>query len=289
MVLSSEFGAMTPLIVTNYCGKPIRCFADWAEFALPPERMRRHWKKGRSAFELGREWVPGTSPEVPESLMRLLDSHEATRGIRFHAGKTECETPLPFSTRGPRCHDLALYGSRAGYSVTVCIEAKADESFGETVANELKSAMKRPGSAFPLRFDWLCRSLLGCAGFVNFSELVLSSAVAHLRYQLFSAVAGTLLEAANQRSRLAVFVVHEFRTSATDDRKLAENAAALHDFVAALLAHNSCDSANVVSEDRSLIGPITMCPQGIPSTVPVPTDIPLFIGKIRTDRTQKRL
>ncbi len=78
--------------------------------------------------------------------------------------------------------------------MTVCIEAKADESFGGKVAEELRKARKRPVTRFPERLDWLTRSLLGLPAFEDDQFLVLSDVVANLPYQLLSAIGGTLLE-----------------------------------------------------------------------------------------------
>jgi hypothetical protein len=120
----------------------------------------------------------------------------------------------------------------------VCIEAKADESFGGTVAEELGKARKRPVTRFPERLDWLTRSLLGLPSFNDDQFLVLSDSVAELPYQLFSAIAGTLLEARLQHASKAVFVVHEFRTTSTVDARMGDNAKALDGFLHLLHSAN---------------------------------------------------
>src|SRR5688572_18377775 len=97
--------AVRPVVLSGYNGTPIRSFSDWHAHAMPPERSRRHWKEGRSAFELARCWTASGPPCVPPELSDLLASHDMTRGISFEGGITEHETPLPFSNRGPRCHD----------------------------------------------------------------------------------------------------------------------------------------------------------------------------------------
>ncbi|MGI8744385.1 MAG: DUF6946 family protein [Bryobacteraceae bacterium] len=67
-------------------------------------------------------------PGVPAELLQLLDSHQATSGAVVRSGITEHETILPFGNRGAHCHDLALQAEHGGV-MTICIEAKADESF----------------------------------------------------------------------------------------------------------------------------------------------------------------
>ena len=65
--------------IQNQAGKPIQSFSDWEKHALPPDRRERHWKEGRSAFELGRSWTANGEPAAPGELIRLLESHDGTR------------------------------------------------------------------------------------------------------------------------------------------------------------------------------------------------------------------
>lgn len=275
--------ATTNIQIKSHTGKPIRSFADWEKHALPPERRELHWKKGRSAYELGWSWTANGEPTVPGELTRLLESHEGTRGTVILSGITEHETTLPFGVRGPRCHDLALHAEQDSRVVTVCIEAKADESFGGTVSKELMKARKRPVTRFPERVDWLTRSLLGLPAFEDDQRLVLSTAIAELPYQLLSAIGGTLLEAENRKASKAIFVVHEFRTSETKDVNLDANANALNRFLGLLLTANKGVGENFKLESGHIVGPISITDYPVAGANRIPRDIPLFIGKIRTD------
>jgi hypothetical protein len=76
--------------------------------------------------------------------------------------------------------------------VPICVEAKADESFGGKVTEELRKARKRPSTKFPERLDWLTRSLLGFPAFKDDQLLVPSDVVANLPFQLLSAIGGTV-------------------------------------------------------------------------------------------------
>jgi hypothetical protein len=95
---------------------------------------------------------------VPAQLVQLLESKEGTRRTVIKSGITEHETTLPFSNRGARCHDLALRAERDGCAVTICVEAKADESFGGSVDDEgqTKRTPVKTGSS-PVS----CASLMG--------------------------------------------------------------------------------------------------------------------------------
>jgi len=291
---------MTRIEIKSHKGKPIRSFDDWEQYALPQERKEMHWEEGRSACELGRIWTSNGEPAVPGELIRLLESNEGTRGIVIHSGITEQETRLPFTSRGPRCHDLALQAEQNGSPVIVCIEAKADEPFGGTVAMELINARRRVerrkekekkrqkqrpiNTKFPNRLDWLTRSLLGLPAFKDDKLIAVSTAVAELPYQLLSAIGGTLLEAEHQNACKAVLAFHEFRTTKTKDANLEANANALNRFLRLLLSANGVD----VGEDFELksghmIGPILITGRSVAASVKIPNSIPLFVGKIRTD------
>ena len=274
---------MNTVEIKGYDGELIRSFGDWEEHALPPERKKLQWKESRSEFELGRSWTAHGAPALPHELMALLDSHEGTRGIVIQSGITQHETTLPFGARGPRCHDLVLHGEQDGCTVTVCIEAKADESFGGTVAEELRKARKRPVTRFPERLDWLTRSLLGLPAFEDHQFLVLSDAVANLPYQLLSAIGGTLLEAKLRRASKAVFIIHEFRTTSTADAKMDDNAKALNGFLHLLQSTNHGRGDELELASGHIVGPISIAACLVAATK-IPCDIPLFIGKIRTDR-----
>lgn len=224
------------------------------------------------------------SPTVPQEVLQLLESHESTSATVVRSGITQHETTLPFGNRGPRCHDLALVADHDGSTVTICIEAKADESFGGTVAVELQSARKRtPRTKFPDRLDWLTRSLLGIPAFADDERHVLSGEIASLPYQLFSAVGGTLLEAELQGAIKAILVVHEFRTTLTTDTKIKLNAGALDGFLRLLLQANGAGVETFQLQSGQLFGPISITKRSVAGTRQMP-DIPLFVGKIRTDR-----
>jgi|SRR5579872_152489 len=167
---------------------------------------------------------------------------------------------------------------------TICIEGKADEPFGRTVAEELRKARQRRETSFPERLDWLTCSLLGMSAFKDDAHLVLSDGISGLSYQLLAAIAGTLLEAGIQEATAAVFVVHEFRTKATSDTKLQANADALNSFLRLFQSVNGGLDDDVQLQLGEMIGPISIIERPVSGAVKMPCQIPLFIGKIRTDR-----
>lgn len=281
---------VTSVQIQSHAGVPIHSFDDWERYALPAARRDIHWEQDRSAYELGRIWTAGGEPAVPLQLAQLLECHQGTKGIVILSGITEWETPLPFGSRGPRCHDLALLGRQDGSAVTICIEAKADEPFGGTVTRELSNARKRAETRkgghtrFPERLDWLTRSLLGVQAFKDDQLQVLAADVANLPYQLLPAIAGTLLEGEHQKASKAVFVVHEFRTAKTVDAKLDANADVLNGFLRLFLSSNGASIEEDFSfENGHILGPILVTQHPVSGADKIPCDIPLFVGKIRTD------
>jgi hypothetical protein len=217
-------------------------------------------------------------------LAELLNSHAGTRGTAIRGGIIEQQTQLPPSEHGPRWHDLALVAQQGRSALTICVEAKADESFGATVEGELEKAKKRPVTQFRERLDWLTRFLLGLPAFNSVDRDTLSAPIRTLPYQLLTATAGTLLEAEVQRTAKAILVIHEFRTSKTDDKKMEHNAAQLNRFLRLLLEHNGAADENLQLHCGQLIGPLPLPGRSVENTGKLPYQIPLFVGKIRTDR-----
>jgi hypothetical protein len=166
----------------------------------------------------------------------------------------------------------------------ICVEAKADEPFGRIVAEELREAVKRQGTRFPERLDWLTRSLLGIPAFSNPGEVELSDAVSDLRYQLLTAVAGTLLEAQARNAAVAILLIHEFRTQSTDDANLRDNGEALNRFLSLFYSHNGGPDEPVCLQHGEMLGPISLVKRAIPGPPEITSEIPFFVGKIRTDR-----
>ena len=134
------------LKLTRPDGTPITKYEDWT-----PPMMAYHWKDDRSAKELAKAWFRPGQLLPPNEFMVLLLSEERFRSLQFICGIPEHVTPLPGRGKG-RNHDLWLHGKTLSESVTVCIEAKADEPFGnETVAKYRLSANKRRASGVSTR------------------------------------------------------------------------------------------------------------------------------------------
>jgi len=242
--------------------KHITSVQDWFDMA-PPQGGAAQWRDGRSAKELAKAWFPSPgSPQVPDELQQLLASRPETQGVTFERG--EPERVVRFDSCGEGRHaDLVLWGHSSTRKVLVSIEAKADEPFGEIAGEYVrKTIAAKPRSRVPERFELLCQGILNVASDDKQARA--------LRYQLFTAVAGAMVEAARYRADLVLFVVHEFVRNA-DPKKVKANADDLNAFVRVL----SRGSISAVSPG-TLAGPFS-----VPGNKHFAGTEKLFIGKCR--------
>lgn len=201
-------------------GLPIVCVDDWKRMA--PPKAEYQWVEGRSAYELAHAWCGRGAPAIPAELTALFESRAETRGLMIDEVVPEHRVSFDAHGGEPRNADLALVAHTSESKVAVTIEAKADEPFGatigQTLADALERAIENPRSRGVRRVEDLVRALLPprSKGLPH---------VCDLRYQLLTAVAGTLAYAAMEGASLAVLIVHEFLTDKTSDKRHAENAA----------------------------------------------------------------
>jgi hypothetical protein len=245
--------------VENRKGERIESVEDWRVLGAPASA--KHWKDGRSAKELAKAWISGAGLT---DLARLLDTNDRTRGFSITSATAEAQVAFDQFPGGKRNHDLLLRGRATAGELVIGLEAKADESFGESVtqyraAGQLKREKGESTNA-PERLDNLIRDLTA-------GSLSKTPGLADLRYQLFSGIAGTL--AAVKSDEAAAFVVHEFATKLTNPGKRRANRLAFARFTMDVLGATAPD------EDWWLLGPFH-----------VPTarwaHIPLYVGHLTT-------
>lgn len=172
---------------------------QWQALLGDPEK---HWKRGRSAFETAVSWESAQlRPKgrgVPTEIGKLLDSHEKTAEAELLVAIPEHKVRLN-NHRGPSQSDVwALLRNPRGL-ISLSVEAKAGESFDETVAKWLKDGGETSGR--PARLEWLCEKLR-----VSSSRETCDT----LRYQLFHRSAAAILEAERTGAAAAVMIVQAF-------------------------------------------------------------------------------
>jgi Domain of unknown function (DUF6946) len=208
--------------------------------------MRFYWRSAGSPLLNHDEWVdcldpknrkPGTSAPTlaaawsgPVDLLGTLAAHEELTGLRARDVTIEAQARFDAYAGNVRNHDLVLRGETAdGAPVVVCVEAKAGEPLGATVAEQYETAKK--ALAANDRSNALARVQGLVERFCRFRPE--DPRVGKLRYQLLTAWAGTLADAVEAAH--AVFVVHEFRTDERPTDKSRVIAAELADFADAVL------------------------------------------------------
>jgi hypothetical protein len=222
-------------------------------------------------MESARAWLRAGTPAVPAEIGALLESRAETRRFQPEFAIPEFVTRLDEFRGEHRNHDLIVVGEAERGRTLIAVEAKADEAFGPTVGAQLASGRKKEGSRIPDRVFALVETVFG-PGEVNSSGV--SERIARLRYQLITALVGTLIEARQQGADQAVFLVHEFVSEddpannykGTNKRRLEANRDALKEALVALA---------VEEVDVPLAGPFP-----IHGSDRVSADMPLFVGKV---------
>lgn len=245
------------MIITNQARQTIHSLNEWLQYA-PPAKGENHWKDGRSAKELAKAWMTNNGPKMPSDLSDLLLSLPDTLSFQPEWAVPEYETKLDEFRGTGRNHDMIIVGDVNGKKTVISVEAKVDESFGDIVNDYVARSVKaNPRSKILDRIKQLSKAIFG------------TKDVGSLRYQLIHAVAGTLIEAKNQKAAQAIFIIHEFVPFGKSSKKAKQNEESFQSFVMKL-------TGNPINT-RQLIGPLY-----IPGGEFVPKDIPLYIGKIET-------
>ena len=236
--------------------RPLTSIDDWHRFALPKREV--HWKDGRSAKECARAWI-AAAPRIPPDIERTIAAcPDVGPLLRWRA---EPEARVAIDTfRGEQPNiDVLLVAEDERGSVVVAIEAKADETFGDQIADRYRSAeaarTSNPRSKALDRIEALLDRFRLDLG---------QPRVPQLRYQLFTAVAAALAEARRRSTDRALFVVHEFVTPLTRSDRRERNAADLDSFLSIALQSD----AHV--GDGEIAGPFLI------------SGLSLYVGKART-------
>lgn len=245
--------------------KIIKDINDWFELC-PPARGLKHWKDGRSAKELAKDWTINKG----DPLLNILRNTEKFPGIKFIEAAPEFESKFDNYRGKGRQHDLLVLGEDNDGELLIGIEAKADETFGEKIGKYYAEAQKKISNNINTnvahRIDDLNKNLFGNT---NIKDIV------DLRYQLLHGIAGTVAEAKNRGIKRAIFVVSTYKSN---DPKLfnpvkhAENSKDLDEFVKYL----SENKINKIVENK-IEGPFKF-----KASKYLSSDLELYILKIET-------
>src|SRR3954447_1623378 len=248
----------------NTRGRPLRTILDWQ--SLAPPAAKHHWAVGRSALELAHDWLEG---DAVARATALLGSRPELAGLTLRDAIVEKLTRFDDIRGGPRHHDLLVNASTPGGEVIVGVEGKADETFDLTLRDYVDNARRRrpDTTRAPERLDRLTTMFFG-------ATLDDDPGLGTLRYQLLSALAGTLADAKLEAASHAVLLVHEFVTDRTRDALHRANAAALSAFLERLGAEPAGEA------DAWITGPVVVRGDG----QWLPAELPVFVAKLVTRR-----
>lgn len=238
-------------------GHEIRSVEDWFKYA-PPKMGARHWKDGRSAKELARSWFRKGFACPPEEMRQFLEVAFRAE-IVFDEARPECIIELDGFRGEHRNCDLVVLCRAGTQRITINIEAKADEPFGDSTVGAYYDHKLNSSSNVPKRIENLSAALFGKKP---------DALIRSLRYQLVHSAAATLIEALASKAQLAVFLVQEFHSAGLSSIKLQQNRADWTTFVRAFPESTTADV-----DKNQIFGPIA-----VPGGGRVPNSIPLYVG-----------
>lgn len=168
---------------------------DWRAGLADPDR---HWRRGKSAYELAVAWEAARDSDrgLPRDVAELLDTRPEFAGARLLLGIPEHKVQLDGGGHPSQTDLWGLLATRQG-TVSMAVEGKAGEPFGEQVSQWLAGAP--PASGKPARLRQLC-SLLG----------ITEDQARTCRYQLLHRTAAAILEAQRFGVPHGLLLVHSF-------------------------------------------------------------------------------
>ena len=254
-------------------GTPIATLEDWATLAGP--KRDDQWAEGRSAMETARAWLDGGGVDLPKEVATLLKRHDAFGKLLAWSAEPEVQLRFDGFAGEPRNADLLVQATDEQGDYLIAIEGKVDEPFGDTVGDTLAAAVERlvdnERSNGVTRVTQLVAALLG-------PRQEGDPALKDIRYQLLTACAGALAEAARRGHSRVLVLIQEFVTDRAQDKKLLINAIDLGRFVKRL-SHGDATSLNA----GEIHGPFA-----VPGAPLFSTPIDLYVGKVSRNLRSRR-
>lgn len=164
---------------------------DWKQLLAEPGK---HWRTGYSAKALAHCWQE--SKDFPPEVRRVFRESviHVFQDIEMLIAFPEFKIPLPGGRRASQS-DIFILAKGAGQLVSIMVEGKVSEPFGDTIAEWKAQA----GRGKETRLKYLC-NLLGLD----------PATVNHVRYQLLHRTATAVVEATKFNAPNALMLVHSF-------------------------------------------------------------------------------
>lgn len=156
---------------------------------------KKQWKKGYSAFELAYCWE--NARNLPNGVHKVFKKSGLTlfNDVQVLYGFPEYKVPLPGGNASSQ-NDLYVLAKANNELLTIMVEGKVSEPFGETVEYWLGA---NPSEGKRKRLEYLL-NLLGLD----------EGSVKNIRYQLLHRAASALLEARKVNANNSLILVHSF-------------------------------------------------------------------------------
>ncbi len=233
----------------------INCIYKWFEMC-PPQGKLKHWVDGRSAKETAKHWLH----TIPYQFITLLQPFK----LSYKLCSPEYITKFDSYRGNGRNHDLLILAENESKdNVIISIESKVDESFGEIISDRIGEAktelLKNPNSKALNRIEDIRMALFGK---IEDNQL-------QLRYQLMTAIAGTLAEAKAQNAKTAILLFQTFISSEINVEKKKINDDDIDSFIELFSTGKFKTIPN-----NSVIGAFKVTGNNF-----IPNDVDLWIGK----------
>lgn len=209
--------------------------ADWFRVA-PPKGGIAQWKDGYSAKELAK-FVTKKS-QLFEDLITKVISETDNAITEVLTGEPEVETKFPEGNREGRNHDLLLYNKTD--DLIIGIEAKVKETFGSNSIYKEYVGTK-PNTDKYKRIEWIISTIID-------RKNLQDPEIMNLKYQLFTATAGTLLEAYKRGKGKCILLVLSFHEGKKGSQS---NKSSFDDFVKVVCPENNSQKFKIKVGDNN--------------------------------------
>ena len=179
------------MIISNKNNTVITDITSWKNAFIEVDNSK-HWKEGRSAHSLATYFL---SPAIEQSLgmLKIKECLNACGYGDVEYTHARIEHESRFDTyRSGRMQDMVIWTLCGKCRIVVCIEAKVDETFGDTLSDAYNESLKyvklHPASKRKARIEGLCQKYLK----IQPAEILEENGI---RYQLLHYLAGSISEA----------------------------------------------------------------------------------------------
>lgn len=206
------------MIITNNKGRVLNDINTWGKGFIEVDD-EKHWKKGRSAYSLAEFILKYNGMQLINNLLmkvsgRKLDITTAQKACIEYESKFD-----KYKGHG-RMHDLAIFNENDSYFIG--IEAKVDETFGDTIFESYaKGLNSKKGNSSSNKAQ---RVLELIKRFYKQKKLSDKDEIGNYRYQLLTYLAGSLAE----NAKLVLMPILVFHTK---EFPIKNNSTNKHDYI----------------------------------------------------------